>query len=129
MGLADILRKETARTTESRFLHRLHALVLIERGLSCRAVAKMLGDSPRTVAHWLHRFRTIGLNGLRDTPVSGRPPRLTFEQVDAIREHLRQTNCSGRCLVGWIEETYQVRLSVRQCQRLIAAQRVLSRSA
>lgn len=126
MILADILRAEAERTTQSRFLHRLHALVLIDGGLSCRAVGKMLGDSPRTVAYWVQRFQQKGLDGLRDAPVPGRPPRFTSEQAQAIQEYILQNSCSGKSLAAWIEDVYQIRISIRQCQRLIAAQRILS---
>ncbi len=45
------LQDEIRRTEESRYDHRLHGLLLVAQGLSCREVARLLGDAPGTVAY------------------------------------------------------------------------------
>jgi len=45
LGLQDEIR----RSEESRYDHRLHGLLLVAQGLTCPAVAGLLGDAPRTV--------------------------------------------------------------------------------
>ena len=44
------LPDEIRRTEESRYDHRLHAVLLVAQGMSGHQVAQMLGDAPRTVA-------------------------------------------------------------------------------
>ena len=46
------LDDEIQRSPESRYDHRLHAILLIVRGNSGQEVARLLGDAPRTVANW-----------------------------------------------------------------------------
>ena len=50
------IQDEIRRTEEARYDHRLHAMLLVAQGLSCREVGKILGDAPRTVAYWVNRF-------------------------------------------------------------------------
>ncbi len=72
LGLQDEIR----RSEEARYDHRLHGLLLVAQGMSCREVAQLLGDAPRTVAYWVQRFEEEGLAGLLDIPRPGRPGRL-----------------------------------------------------
>lgn len=119
----DELKDEIGKTPDPRYLRRLHALLLVRQGLSCRSAAAVLGESPRTVAYWVNRFRKEGLRGLRDAPSTGRRPRLNSTQFALARQWMRERKCTGRMLAAWIEDLFQQRLSIRQCQRLLAAQR------
>src|SRR5215470_4586868 len=67
LGLQDEIR----RSEESRYDHRLHGLLLVAQGLSCRGVAQLLGDSPRAVQYWVNRFEKDGLAA--KTPLSSMP--------------------------------------------------------
>ena len=59
-----ILQDEIRRSYEARYDHRLHAMLLVAQGLSCRNVSELLGDSPQSVAYWVSRFESEGLSGL-----------------------------------------------------------------
>jgi hypothetical protein len=48
------IQDEIRRTEEARYDHRLHAMLLVAQGQSCREVGKILGDAPRTVAYWVN---------------------------------------------------------------------------
>jgi transposase len=123
LGLQDEIR----RNDESRYDHRLHALLLIAHGMNCSEVAKILGDSPRTVQHWLSKFEQFGLQGIVEGERSGRPTRLTEIQKEEINQVLHSTPedvgmsgiiWDGKTLSAYIEKTYNVAIGVRQCQRL-----------
>ena len=123
LGLQDEIR----RSRDSRYDHRLHAVLLVAQGMSCPQVGRLLGDAPRTVEYWVHRFEEEGLSGLVDLERSGRPSRLNDEQYREIGEVLRQspldvgldTNLwDGKTLSKFIESRYGISLGVRQCQRL-----------
>lgn len=43
------IQQEIGRSEESRYDHRLHGLLLVAAGLSCRAVAELLGENGTTV--------------------------------------------------------------------------------
>jgi transposase len=123
LGIQDEIR----RSPESRYDHRLHGVLLVAQGMSCQAVAHLLGDSPRTVQYWIRRFESEGLAGLVEGERSGRPPRLSDEQLDEIGQALRQPPArvglranlwDGKLLSSYIAEQHGVELGVRQSQRL-----------
>jgi transposase len=121
LGLQDEIR----RSEESRYDHRLHGVLLVAQGMSCPEVSRLLGDSPRTVEYWVRRFEERGLAGLVDGERSGRPRRLTDEQMDEIKLVLRQPPemvgisgglWDGKGLSAFIKKRYGVIIGVRQCQ-------------
>lgn len=123
LGLQDEIR----RSEEARYDHRLHGVLLVAEGLSCRQVASLLGDSPGTVGNWIHRFNERGLAGLAEGDRPGRPSRLSPEQLAEIDRMLRGSPSAvglagnlwdGPSLAAFIEDHYGLSLGVRQCQRL-----------
>ena len=77
--------------------------------------------------NWVRRFEAQGLGGLTEGPRSGRPQRLSEAQLREVDAALRQTPrdwgltgtlWDGKTLSAWIKQRFQVRLQVRQCQRL-----------
>jgi len=122
-----ILQDEIRRSYEARYDHRLHALLLVAQGMSCRQAANLLGDSPRSIAYWANRFEAEGLSGLADADRPGRPRRLKEHHLHEIQEALRSSPSQygfsanlwdGKLLSHFIYERFGVELGVRQCQRL-----------
>ena len=127
LGLQDEIR----RSEESRYDHRLHGVLLVAQGMTCPEVGRLLGDAPRSVEYWVRRFEQRGLAGLAEGQRSGRPRRLSEAQLEEVDRALRQTPrdlglrgtlWDGKTLSVWIEQHFQVRLAVRQCQRLFRRQ-------
>lgn len=123
LGLQDEIR----RSGEARYDHRLHGLLLVAQGLSCREVAHLLGDSPRTVENWVHRFTDSGLAGLMEGERPGRPARLSADQLEQVNRVLREPPnvvglngylWDGKTLAAYLAQELQVDLGVRQAQRL-----------
>ena len=123
LGLQDEIR----RSRDSRYDHRLHAVLLVAQGMSCPTVGRLLGDAPRTVEYWVDHFEKEGFSGLVDMERPGRPSRLGDKQYREIGEILRQspldvgmgTNTwDGRSLSAFVRSRYGIDLGVRQCQRL-----------
>lgn len=121
------LQDEIRRSAESRYDHRLHGVLLVAQGMTCPEVARLLGDAPRTVEYWIHRFEEKGLAGLIEGVRPGRPRRLSAKQLEEIGAALRKTPAAldlttnlwdGKTLAAFIEQRYNVTLSVRQCQRM-----------
>jgi len=121
------LQDEIRRSEEARYDHRLHALLLVAQGMSCRQAAQVLGDSPRAVAYWVRRFEEQGFAGLADADRPGRPRRLSEAQLEEIARAIRGSpfeqglECSlwdGKSLSAFIGQRFGVELGVRQCQRL-----------
>jgi transposase len=121
------LQDEIRRSQDARYDHRLHGVLLIAQGHSCPDVSRMLGDAPRTVEYWVRRFEERGLAGLIEGERVGRPRRLNDAQVAAVEAALRKTpaECGmiggiwdGKTLSAFLAERHDVKLKVRQCQRL-----------
>ena len=121
------LQQEIQRSEESRYDHRLHGVLLVAQGMTCPEVARLLGDSRRSVEYWVHRYDERGLAGLTEGERSGRPSRLQEKQIQEINRVLRGKPSDagmpvnlwdGKTLSAWIDKAYGIQMGVRQCQRL-----------
>ena len=121
------LQEEIQRSQESRYDHRLHGALLVAQGKSPPAVARLLGDAPRTVEYWVHRFEAAGLAGLREGVRPGRPSRLDPAQAAQVQAALRQKPADvglsgnlwdGKTLAAYVQQL-GVALRPRQCRTLL----------
>lgn len=121
------IRREIARSDESRYDHRLHGLLLIIEGFSCQRVAELFGEDRRTVQRWARRFELQGLPGLREGRRGGRPASLDAAQRLALEQDLRRSPqefghaaylWDAKVLAEHLRLLYGNPLSVRQCQRI-----------
>lgn len=91
---ADIMRlaiqNEIKRSEESRYDHQLHGVFLACSGMSSYDIAALLGQSPRTVQYWIHRFQDHGFAGLQEGERTGRPPALTESALEVLGQDLRR---------------------------------------
>jgi len=83
------LHDEIRRNRDARYDHRLHAVLLVAKGITCQEAAGLLGDPLRTVQSWVKAFIDDGLSGLVDEKRQGRPRRLSDEQLDEVSAALR----------------------------------------
>ena len=122
-----VLQDEIQRSEDARYDHRLHAVLLVAKGMSCPKVAQLLGDSERTVRLWMSQYVQYGLQGLIENERTGRTPRLSPYQVARIEEALRGSPeavglrggiWDGKSLSAFIHKEFKIHLGVRQCQRL-----------
>ncbi len=121
------IQQEIARSEDSRYDHRLHGLLLVCHGLSCPEVSKILGDSSRIIEYWVKDFNEKGFEGLHEEKRSGRPSAIDGTILSNIDSDLRQNPTSfgytqnlwdGKMLSHHLKEKYDIKLGVRQCQRL-----------
>ena len=63
---------------------RLLAIALVLDGSSRTAAATAAGMDRQSLRDWVHRFNAEGPAGLVDKPRSGRPPRMTADQLQAL---------------------------------------------
>jgi transposase len=121
------LQDEIRRNSEARYDHRLHAVLLVAQGMSCRQTAAALGDAPRSVEYWVHRFDQDGFGGLSEGDRPGRPSRLSQAERERVEAALRKSPSDfglpaqlwdGPLLSAFLKEHLGVTLRVRQCQRL-----------
>jgi transposase len=122
-----VLQDEIQRSEQARYDHRLHAVLLVAKGITCPAVAEMLGDPERTIRYRVQKYINDGLQGLIENERSGRPSRLEPKHIDKTGKVLRRSPEAvglrgaigdGRTLSAYIQNEFGVKLGVRQCQRL-----------
>jgi len=121
------IQDEISGTREGWYFHRLHVVLHVIHGASSYQAARLYGDSPRSVEHWVHQLLSEGLAGLVEGDRPGRPSRLSASDQQKLRSEIRrsprelgyeQNLWDGLLLSHHLQECYAVSLSVRQCQRL-----------
>ncbi len=78
------LRALARRERDGRVAARVIALTNALDGMSREAAARAAGMDRQTLRDWVHRFNAEGVEGLRDQPRPGRPPRMTEGQQAAF---------------------------------------------
>jgi DNA-binding MarR family transcriptional regulator len=90
---------------EARFVHRLHGILLKidQRESACAEIARLFGQSPRTVSNWINKVNKAGdIEVLRDAKKAGRKPRLGAAQLAQVREVLQKGpgESQGCCILN-----------------------------
>src|SRR5215204_5213628 len=86
--------EELYRTPKARLRTRAQMVLLAaEQGLTASEIAEIVRQSEETVRRWLKRYLAEGIEGLRDTPHPGAPPKVSAEYrgqlLDAVRRRPR----------------------------------------
>ena len=99
---------------------------LVLSGLTPSYLSTYCGNSKSTITRWVKIADEQGFEALKVKKQTGRKPKLTGDQKEQIRAILEEDDpkkyghnvWDGPSLSAYIEKTYTVKLSVRQCQRL-----------
>jgi transposase len=78
-------RLERSQTGPYRRVLRAKIVLLAARGMPNQKIAARLGVTADTARKWRGRFATLGMDGLKDRPRPGRPPRFTPLQVAEVK--------------------------------------------
>lgn len=76
---------------DPRVRQRAQAVLLLAGGHSVSEVARMWQTSRHCVQAWRDRFLSGGVAGLMDKPHTGRPPKLTDDDLDWLEEVLEKS--------------------------------------
>ncbi len=86
---------------KARIYKRALGLLELDRGKTYTQVAQTLGMTGQTLSNWAKKYRTLGLDGLKDAPRPGRPVEMTGKQRAQITALAcstpRQAMADGRC--------------------------------
>ena len=122
------IRKEFRRSPEARYIHRLHAVLLVLGGLSALQVGKRLHIPGRSVAHWARAFDKNGLDGLIEAKKEGRPSVLAASQKRTLKnafgkppKHfgLQGETWTGELVRQFLSKRFRIKLTMRHCRRLL----------
>src|SRR5947209_20296986 len=91
---------------ETRLTRRANALLLLDDGMSCEAIAKVLYLDDDTIRYWYKLYGEKGLNWLANFGYQGRACELTAAQQDALKDWVAQTLPRTTVTVReWIEKS------------------------
>jgi transposase len=91
----------------SRVTRRANALVLLDDGMSCQQVARVLLFDDDTIRGWYELFEQGGLEGLTRFDMGGSPGRMSLEQTEALKAWVAATLPRSTRQVGaWIEKEF-----------------------
>lgn len=112
-------------TDEARFHFKVFAVNMVLSGCPVSQISDMAGVGKVAVTGWVKTADERGFDALRPRRRSGRPPKLSAEQCAAIDSAVQSDPkdfgfkvWDGPSLSSYINSTFGVQLSVRQCQRL-----------
>ena len=110
---------------DTRYYFRVYSVNFVLNGMSAAEVAEIAGVSRSTVSNWVKLVDEKGFEALKTVKQSGRPSRLTADQKSEIDIVLQREPSEfgykvwdGPTLSAYINKTYDIELSTRQCQRL-----------
>jgi putative transposase len=78
------LEKLCKQEKTARVAQRLRAVILAQRGRDAPTIARDLGRSRRAVQDWIACYNREGVEGLRDAPRPGKPPKLSARQEQQL---------------------------------------------
>lgn len=92
-----------------RLARRANALVLLDDGMSCQAVARVLFIDDDTVRDWYRLYKQDGVDGLAGFSSGGSAPRLSQAQQDQLCAWItKAVPRTTREVGGWIEATFGI---------------------
>jgi len=109
---ADLITLVRNGKAETRLTRRANALLLLDDGMSCEEIAKVLYLDDDTIRYWYELYNEKGLIWLADFGYKGRACELTAAQQDALKSWVAQSLPQTTTVVGeWIEKSYGVSYS------------------
>jgi transposase len=122
------LREAARRSRDAAAARRMLALALVLEGSNRTEAARAAGMDRQTLRDWVHRYNAAGIAGLSDAPRRGRPPALSEEQLQELKELVlagpdpeRDGVVRWRCvdLQALIAERYEVVVHERTVGKLL----------
>jgi transposase len=122
------LREAARRSKDAAASRRMLALALVLEGSNRTEAARAAGMDRQTLRDWVHRYNAEGIAGLSDAPRSGRPPALSEDRLQELKELVlagpdleRDGVVRWRCvdLQALIAERYEVLVHERTVGKLL----------
>jgi transposase len=83
------LRRKAKTESNARVRVRLLAIANVLDGMSRKDVARSAGVSRNAVCGWIDRYNQQGIDGLSDSPRSGRPTNIDPQQLDRFKQRVQ----------------------------------------
>jgi transposase len=118
------------RTTHDVRLRTRTQIVLLagEQRMTAPAIAKIVREDDQTVRNWLKRYLAEGIEGLKDRPMPGAPPKVTKEYAEQLLAVVRRRPRSLeqpysmwtlQRLADYMAEQTSIRVSIETVRKLL----------
>ena len=87
-----------------RYFKRIQSIKLNAQGYGLPTISQLLEVHYNSVYHWMLRYETQGLKGLRDHPKSGRPRRLAAVDQALVEAWVKETPNQPKTVLAHIEQ-------------------------
>jgi transposase len=97
---------------------RLYAVYQVSLGKPSRELEVLYNTSFKQITNWVHRFKSKGIEGLKDKASRGIKPRLSTAQKQQLKALVTQANpidygyhtaiWTGPILIDWIKKNFEV---------------------
>jgi transposase len=105
----DLIELARDGTVEHRLGRRANALVLLDEGMSCEAVARVLFIDDDTVRSWHRLYEEDGIEGLAGFGHEGSACRLSLDQQEKLKAWITATLPHATRQIGaWIEQEFGI---------------------
>ena len=119
-------RSIVSESADNKFVHRVSMVNLMLSGFPAKELAKYCGEIERTLQSWLKKVDEQGWETLISKKQTGRPSRLSNQQVEEIRiavqanpEQSGYNVWDGPTLSDYIKSQYGIEYGVRASQYLL----------
>src|SRR5277367_1607696 len=108
-SLADLIELARDGLVEHRLARRANALLLLNDGMSCTAVAKVLYIDDDTVRQWYKLYQEDGVDGLSGFGHEGSSCRLSTSQQEKLKAWITEKlPRSTREIGAWLEQEFGI---------------------
>lgn len=113
-------------TNDAKFQHKVEIINLVLSGLTPSFLSTYCGESKNAITLWVKTADELGFDALKVKKQSGRPMKLSPEQLSHIKDVIAEDDpqkygyrvWDGPGLSDYIKKTYSVTIGIRQCQRM-----------
>lgn len=115
-----------ASTDDAKFQHKVECVNIVLGGMMPSELSNYVAESKNTITLWVKIADEQGFDALHTKKQTGRPTKLTKEQLDEIEAVLKEDDpgrygyrvWDGPSLSDYIQKKYSVKITVRHCQRM-----------
>lgn len=118
---AQVLEHLIKNDSSARVRMRTHSILLSSRGLSIDEISIIYNVHRNSVSSWIDAWKQFGVDGLRDKPRSGVPPKLTEADKEIAEKLINEHPHSPKTVLAKFTEAVGKTISISSLKRIAKA--------
>lgn len=103
----------------AREIKRANAILMNSKGIQINTISDVYEVDRDTVSRWIKCWTKYGIEGLKDSSHTGRPPKLTDMQKVEVIQIVKEEPRKLKLAVGKINERFHKHVSVKTIKRIL----------